>query len=195
MCNEFLAHASRGIALLAERFPAVFALEGWQPHKPLKIGIKADIAATGIMPAEDIRPALRLYVQRLMYQRALAAGGSRYDLNGEPCGEVTAEQASIAATAAAHIAAVAQTKGATAITVWKAKANKPRKVWKVFPDGYGANKPDKCREPENITAAPAPTPDLTTTSATSADQTPKRLSLADLKKAAQQRRGENNASA
>jgi sRNA-binding protein len=145
------------------------------------------------MPVEDISLALRLYVQRLMYQRALAAGGSRYDLNGEPCGEVTAEQASNAATAAAHIETVAQTKGAAAITVWK--ANKPRKVWKVFPDGYDANKPDKRREPEDITAAPPPAPELAGTSATTVESTPERLSLADLKRAAQQRRGEIHARA
>jgi sRNA-binding protein len=82
------------------------------------------------MPAEDIKPALRLYVQRLMYQRALAAGGSRYDLNGEPCGEVTAEHAASAATAAAHIAAVAQTKAAAAVA--SRKANNPRKVSREF---------------------------------------------------------------
>jgi sRNA-binding protein len=133
MSNQFLTRANGGIALLAEHFPAVFACEGWQPHKPLKIGIKDDIAAAGIMPAEDISPTLYLYVRRLMYQRALAAGGSRYDLNGEPCGEVTAEQAAGATTRAALIEAAAQIRGAAAITAWK--ANKPRKVWKAFPDG------------------------------------------------------------
>jgi ProQ/FINO family len=44
MSNQFLARANGGIAALAEHFPAVFALEGWQPHKPLKIGINNDIA-------------------------------------------------------------------------------------------------------------------------------------------------------
>jgi sRNA-binding protein len=193
MSRKFFARANRGIAVLAEHFPAVFALEGWQAHKPLKIGIKEDIAAAGIMPAEDIRPALRLYVQRLMYQRALAAGGSRYDLNGEPCGEVTAEQAAGAAAAAAHIAAVAQTKATAAVA--SRKANNPQKVPGEFSDGDEANKPDTRREPENITAAPPPAPELVATAATSADPKPKRLGLADLKRAAQQRRGENTASA
>jgi sRNA-binding protein len=81
-----------------EHFPPVFVLEGWQSHKPLKIN--EDIAAAGIMSAEDIGPTLRVYVRRLMYQRARAAGGARYDLNGELC-EVTAEQAA-AAYRAAH---------------------------------------------------------------------------------------------
>jgi hypothetical protein len=44
---------------MAGDFPAVFALERWQPHRPPKIGINDDIAATGIMPAEDIESAHR----------------------------------------------------------------------------------------------------------------------------------------
>jgi sRNA-binding protein len=68
MSSQFLARANGGIAVLAEHFPAVFTLEGWQPHKPLKIGVNEDIAAAGIMPAEDIGPTLRFYVRRLMYQ-------------------------------------------------------------------------------------------------------------------------------
>ena len=111
MSNQFIARTNNGIVVLAEHFPAVFSLEVWQPHKPLKIGIHEDIAAAGIMPAEDIGPTLRLYVRRLMYQRALAAGGSRCGLDGEPCGEVTAEQAAGAAIAVTHIEAKAQAQG------------------------------------------------------------------------------------
>jgi sRNA-binding protein len=145
------------------------------------------------MPAEDIKPALRLYVQRLMYQRALAAGGSRYDLNGEPCGEVTAEHAASAATAAAHIAAVAQTKAAAAVA--SRKANNPRKVSSEFPDGDEANKPDKHKEPEDIPAASSPAPELAATTAPPIEPAAKRLGLADLKRAAQERRGRNHAHA
>ncbi|EGM1968764.1 prop effector, partial [Salmonella enterica] len=32
------------------------------------------------------------YVRRIRYKKALASGGARYDLNGQPCGEVTPEQ-------------------------------------------------------------------------------------------------------
>jgi sRNA-binding protein len=188
MSSQFLACANGGIAMLAEHFPAVFTLERWQPHKPLKIGIKEDIATAGIMPAEDIGPTLRLYVQRLMYQRALAAGGSRYGLDGEPHGEVTAEQAAGAAIVAMHIEAVAQTRGAAAIAA--RKTNKPRKVRKVFPDGDGAVKPDKRREPEDITASPPPAPEMAVTPAT--PRVAKRLGLADLKKAAQERRAKSH---
>jgi ProP effector len=186
MSNQFLARANGGIAVLAEHFPTVFALEGWQSHKPLKIGIKEEIAAAGIMPAEDIGPTLRLYVRRLMYQRALAAGGSRHGLDGEPCGEVTAEQAAGAAAVVARIETESQTRGAASIAAWK--ANKPRKVWKVFPDGYDANKPDKRRETEDVTAAAPPAAELAATPASPTVPAVKRLGLADLKRAAQERR-------
>jgi ProP effector len=186
MSNQFLARANGGIVVLAERFPAVFALEGWQPHRPLKIGINEDIAAAGVMPAEDIGPTLRLYVQRLMYQRALAAGGSRFGLDGEPCGEVTAEHAAGAVTSAAHIEAAAQTRAAAAIAAWK--VNKPRKVWKVFPDGHDANKPDKHREPGDVTAALPLAPDGPPPPPTPTEPVAKRLGLADLRRAAQERR-------
>jgi sRNA-binding protein len=82
------------------------------------------------MPAEDIGPTLPLYLRRQMYQRALAAGGSRYDLNGEPCGEVTVEQAAGAATNTAHVEAEARIRGAAAITA--RKTNKLCEVSKVF---------------------------------------------------------------
>jgi ProP effector len=191
--SQFLARANGGIAVLAEHFPTVFALEGWQPHKPLKIGIKEDIAAAGIMPAEDIGPTLRLYVRRLMYQRALAAGGSRYDLNGEPRGEVTAEQAAGAAASAAHIETEAQIRGTAAIAAWKAK--KPRKVWKVFPDVDDTNKPDKRKESGDVTAAPPLAPELPATPPTPTEPATKRLGLADLRRAAQERRAGSRAQA
>jgi sRNA-binding protein len=190
MSDQFVTRANAGIAALAEHFPAVFALEGWQPHKPLKIRIHKDIAAAGIMPVEDIGPALCLYVCRLMYQRALAAGGSRYGLDGEPCGEVTAKHAAEAAVLAAHFKADAQTRGAAAITA--RQANRPRKVWKVFPDGCDANKSEH-KKTGDITAAPPPAPERTAAPATPTGPATKRLGLADLKRAAQERRERNRA--
>jgi sRNA-binding protein len=192
MSDQFLTRANAGIAVLAEHFPAVFAIEGWQPHKPLKVRIHKDVAAAGIMPVEDIGPALRLYVCRLMYQRALAAGGSRYGLDGEPCGEVTAKHAEEAAVIAAHIEAEAQTKGTAAITA--RQANRPRKTWKVFPDGHDAKELEH-KKPATVTVAPSMAPELATTPATAAEPAVKRLGLADLRKAAQERRARNHAHA
>ncbi|MCV8297935.1 ProQ/FinO family protein, partial [Escherichia coli] len=62
--------------------------------KPLKVGIFddliQDIAARGISLGQGtLRATLARYVQTPRYYRALVAGGARYDLKGQPCGEVT----------------------------------------------------------------------------------------------------------
>jgi ProP effector len=79
------------LAILAELFPQTFAAEPWQPHRPLKVGIGDDLHSAGVLlPAEC--KVLRWYVARRMYQVALAAGGPRYDLDGNVAGEVTIDQ-------------------------------------------------------------------------------------------------------
>ncbi len=62
--------------------------------KPLKLNIMQDMAkdiqARGIdMGLGSVRVALNAYTSHAKYIRCVAAGGMRYDLNGEPCGEVT----------------------------------------------------------------------------------------------------------
>ncbi|ECC6922429.1 prop effector [Salmonella enterica] len=64
--------------------------------KPLKINIMPDMAkdiqARGLdMGIGSVRVALNAYTSHAKYIRCVAAGGMRYDLNGEPCGEVTEE--------------------------------------------------------------------------------------------------------
>jgi ProQ/FINO family len=61
------------IALLAIFFPAVFSSEPWQPHCPLKVGIGDDLVARSVLGAREINAALKGYVNRLMYQKCLAA--------------------------------------------------------------------------------------------------------------------------
>jgi ProP effector len=76
------------LAKLAAQWPAAFA----GTPRPLKIGVHNDILAA--MPATDPRLlgfALRRHTNRSEYvDGALTAGTPRIDLNGEPCGEVTA---------------------------------------------------------------------------------------------------------
>jgi ProP effector len=90
------------IAILAERFP-VFAPDIWMPHKPLKVGIYSDLAALGVLPGREIHIGLSYYTRRLQYQRALAAGGPRYNLAGEPVGEVSEADRAGAATVVENI--------------------------------------------------------------------------------------------
>ncbi|MGG5961127.1 ProQ/FINO family protein [Salmonella enterica] len=70
--------------------------------KPLKVGvlddIQQDIAARGlVIGAGVLKAAIASYTRRIRYKKAIAAGGSRYDLNGQPCGEITPEQQQTAA--------------------------------------------------------------------------------------------------
>lgn len=42
--------------------------------------------------AGTLHAAVASYVQSPRYYRALIAGGARYNLNGQPCGEVTPQE-------------------------------------------------------------------------------------------------------
>jgi len=85
---------------LCETFPAAF---NRQTPKPLKIGVGEELMAlAGEHPAfadwtrTQIRRAIKGYTRSFRYRKALAAGGSRYDLDGQPAGEVTPEQQALA---------------------------------------------------------------------------------------------------
>ncbi|MBK8184914.1 MAG: ProQ/FinO family protein [Candidatus Competibacteraceae bacterium] len=94
---------------LTREYPKTFNLDA---PVPLKIGIHLDLAAQhpDLDPA-TLRRALIRYCARRAYQIALAREGAcRVDLDGQPAGEVTAEQATIAKAK---------------LTAWKAK--KPAK--------------------------------------------------------------------
>jgi ProQ/FINO family len=78
------------LADLATRYPQTFVLEKYQPHRPLKVGIAADLRER--CPAVERRVlsvALSVYARRVMYLRGLVAGATRVDLDGNPAGEVT----------------------------------------------------------------------------------------------------------
>ena len=92
--------AAQTLAILAERFPKVFALKG--RRRPLKIGIDRDLAsALTDLSRASIKDALRLYAGSPGYRRVLVDGATRVDLAGAPAGVVSAE---VAATASARAA-------------------------------------------------------------------------------------------
>ena len=84
---------------LRKRYPALFKSRS-QPKLPLKIGIKEELLQPGrldgILPADMdeeereriISSAIRIYTQDPQYLSALAAGGPRYGLDGQPDGEI-----------------------------------------------------------------------------------------------------------
>src|SRR6478736_10346109 len=95
------------LALLTEAFPQTFVLEKYRPHRPLKVGIAADIPARcpelerGVLSA-----ALSVYARRVMYLKGMVAGAARVDLDGKAAGEVTARDAEYAAAKLAGILAL-----------------------------------------------------------------------------------------
>lgn len=87
---------------LIETFPACFNRTN---PKPLKIGLGEELMSmAGTHPAlldltrTRIRRALKVYTGTFAYRKAVAAGGPRYDLNGQPAGEITPEQQAFAQT-------------------------------------------------------------------------------------------------
>lgn len=84
----------RRLEKLAGYFPNILNLEA---PVPLKVGILQDMAQNLIARGEtfgegQIRNALTRYTHSWRYQSALAAGGARYNISGQPEGEVSAEQ-------------------------------------------------------------------------------------------------------
>ena len=76
---------------LRERYPHAFLPEG-EPPRPLQVGILQEL----FVKANDIsrrrlRWAVYYYANNIAYQQALANGKARYDLEGQPAGEITEE--------------------------------------------------------------------------------------------------------
>lgn len=90
-------HNRKKLELLVTHWPAAFSLDA---PRPLAIGtaelISADMCSRGITGAGKIRAAVAMYTRRAIYLKTLIAGGARYNLAGEPVGEVTPEQQQVA---------------------------------------------------------------------------------------------------
>jgi sRNA-binding protein len=163
------------IAALAAMFPAAFSAETWQEHRPWKVGIGNDLVARGVLGKRAVNAALKRYVDRLMYQKCLAAGGARVDLEGNIAGEVSSEHRSRAERLVARIEAH-QLAEAAAV---KAEAESIEAV-------------------RQAAAIPSMLDARVVVMPTQPEATPStgshRLGLADLKRAAQERRARQEAS-
>jgi sRNA-binding protein len=163
------------IAALAALFPAAFSAESWGVHRPLKVGVGDELVARGVLGAREVNAALKRYVERLKYQKCLAAGGARFDLEGNVAGEVSRQQRCRASRMVARIKARQLSEAASAKTEARSKAA-VRKA--ATPTSLLNGK---------VTILPAPA--QTTPSGSG------RLGLADLKRAALERRARQEASA
>ncbi|ELS7625412.1 ProQ/FinO family protein [Escherichia coli] len=88
----------RRINRLAEYWPELFGAEN---IKPLKAGVIHDMlqdakARELAIGHGVLRGALTSYIHTTRYLKAIVAGGARYGLNEQPCGEVTEEDKSVA---------------------------------------------------------------------------------------------------
>jgi sRNA-binding protein len=162
------------IAALAALFPAAFSAKPWQAHRPLKVGIGSDLVARGALGSREINAALKRYVDRLMYQKCLAAGGARVDLDGNVAGEVSREQRCRAERLVARINARQLAEDAAA----KVEVESERAV------GRAALPPSILKGKVVIMPRPAEIPPPTGSG---------RLGLAELKRAALERRGRQEA--
>ena len=83
-------------ARLAELFPALFA---GTPPKPIKLRIQADIQqrAPGTFTKKSLSIFLHRHTTSTSYLKALAASTQRFDLDGQPAGELAEEHRQAAA--------------------------------------------------------------------------------------------------
>jgi sRNA-binding protein len=161
------------IAALAALFPAAFSAEPWQAHRPLKVGIGNDLVARGVFGAPEVNGALKQYVDRLTYQKCLAAGGARVDLDGNVAGEVSTEQRCRAERMVARIEARELADAAAAKT--EAERKEAIRPAAAPPSNRVISMPPRAQTPPPTSSG--------------------RLGLADLKRAAQERRARQEASA
>jgi ProP effector len=113
------------LTALAEFFPRAFTVEHYLPHKPLKVGIDVDLAAQcPALERKERAVVLRFYTSRVMYLRALTASATRVDLDGNPAGTVTDQEAEHAAARLAGILAAREAKRQ------RVKADAVAKAWK-----------------------------------------------------------------
>jgi len=82
------------IALLAEMFPKCFSVYQGR-RRPLKLKIHLDIQAGlgGAITPTELHKALGVYCANDAYLRSSQEGAQRIDLDGNPAGIVTAEEA------------------------------------------------------------------------------------------------------
>lgn len=95
---KWLELAQYGVALLRSYFPAAF--KPMSQVRPLKKGIKEDLvkrlSTLETVVTEDkacMVKSLSFYVNTTAYHRTILEGADRLDLDGQPAGQVTAEEA------------------------------------------------------------------------------------------------------
>jgi ProP effector len=122
------------LARLGKLFPQAFTFEKHLPHRPLKAGVYSDIVARcPILTRRELATALSAYTRRVMYLQSLVTGGARVDLDGNTCGEVSAEDAEHAAARLAKILASREAGQALVAASRAARMSKQTAATAVLP--------------------------------------------------------------
>jgi ProP effector len=83
------------IGLLQKKFPIAFPINP-APKIPLKIGIHKDILEQADqlnLSEQDVRAALKKWCRGKRYSDCIVVGAARFDLYGNPVGQVTKDEA------------------------------------------------------------------------------------------------------
>jgi len=164
------------IARLAADFPQTFTLEKHLPHRPLKVGVAADLrAALPDLPRAVLGRALAAYTKRIMYLQALTARAPRVDLAGNPAGGVTALEAGYASAVLAGIMAVRE-------------VSPRRKKTGEVPIGAPPKRPPAVIAAAASPIQPAPTAEVVSTPQPAAEPAKQLAGLSDLREAARRRK-------
>lgn len=109
-------------ARLAELFPALFGPAG--PPKPIKLRIHADLQqrAPGVFSRRVLGPFFARHTTTTAYLRALSTATHRFDLDGQPAGEVSEEHRAAATAELARRKAIVDARRAAE----RAAARPPR---------------------------------------------------------------------
>jgi sRNA-binding protein len=174
------------ITALAARFPSTFVADPVQSHWPLKIGIGNDLVAAGF-PTREANAALKTYAGRPAYQRVVATGGYRVDLDGNVAGEVTEGQRRYAEARTRRLEARQSAEAAAKANGEGPKATGEPAAQTATPSVRAARVPTVKDKPVTVPQAPTKLQAPATPPAPprSSDG---RLGLADLKRLAQERK-------
>jgi sRNA-binding protein len=164
------------VARLAAAFPQTFVLEKHLPHRPLKVGVAADLrAALPDLPRAVLGRALAAYTKRIMYLQALTARAPRVDLAGNPAGGVTALEPSYASAVLAGIMAVRE-------------VSPRRKKTGEMPIGAPPKQPPAVIAAAASPIQPAPTAEVVSAPLQALEPAKQLAGLSDLREAARRRK-------
>jgi ProP effector len=166
------------IAQLANLYPVAFSTDPSRVQ-PLAIGVKEALLRECNLSPQDIDNALRCYTRSVGYLKTIIEGAARIDLNGQAAGVVTTGQAEYAQRLLSKGAAKLEAKSEAA----NAKANPKRALVRPLLRPLAAN--------ETVTDRVAITGTIVALRPSPPPTGPRRLGLADLKRAAAARRTAN----